>query len=356
MAKAWSSWSGYKVFSLHPLSAKSHLFFIPELVWELKDRQTWHRGSVWAGPHHWIGKGGSTMLHSHFLIIRQQVSCVKTTPWEGPHKYALQTACIFTCMDGPLEPYSWWELAWTPNPLCRAAVGVNTAVTKHVSRSIPDTGIGDSPRDQRWAKDGNPIPIRKSRTLASVANVIGSSCDTAAMCWGLFLRNGIVELESGRILLASVWEMSWTEPKTCWGTARFSSELRETGTLTSTPRNCGFAHITASTQENLFSQTLKGTFVASIPFCGSIWDTDCLPYYQCVSILAWPRGLCGAPQLHTGEARITEGHCPRGHATGGTLWLIRLLSCSSGPSRSVPWASTHGKKLWNIPPISIWTS
>ncbi|XP_024128644.1 uncharacterized protein LOC112146844 [Oryzias melastigma] len=222
-------------------------------------------------------------------------------------------------MDGPLEPYSWWELAWTPNPLCRAAVGVNTAVTKHVSRSIPDTGIGDSPRDQRWAKDGNPIPIRKSRTLASVANVIGSSCDTAAMCWGLFLRNGIVELESGRILLASVWEMSWTEPKTCWGTARFSSELRETGTLTSTPRTCGFAHITASTQENLFSQTLKGTFVASIPFCGSIWDTDCLPYYQCVSILAWPRGLCGAPQLHTGEARITEGHCPRGHATGGTL-------------------------------------
>lgn len=93
------------------------------------------------------------MLHSHFLIIRQQVSCVKTTPWEGPHKYALQTACIFTCMDGPLEPYSWWELAWTPNPLCRAAVGVNAAVTKHVSRSILDTGIGNSPRVQRWARE-----------------------------------------------------------------------------------------------------------------------------------------------------------------------------------------------------------
>lgn len=56
--------------------------------------------------------------------------------------------------------------------------------------------------------------------------------------------------------------------------------------------------------------------------------------------------MCGAPQLHTGKTRIIEGHCLRGHATAGTLWLILLLC---GPSRLVPWASTHGKKLCHIP-------
>lgn len=61
-----------------------------------------------------------------------------------------------------------------------------------------------TPRGQKWAKDGNLIPSWKSSRPASAANVIHSSCDTAAMCWGLFLRNGRVELESCWILLASV--------------------------------------------------------------------------------------------------------------------------------------------------------
>ncbi|CAG5897797.1 unnamed protein product [Menidia menidia] len=118
-----------------------------------------------------------------------------------------------------------WNLAQTPNTLCRAAVGVNAGVTRHVSHSIPLTRTGDSPRGQKWAKDGNPIPGRKSSSPASAPNVIHLSCDTAAMCWGLFLRSGRVELESSRILLASVWMMSWGGQRTCWGRARCFSVL-----------------------------------------------------------------------------------------------------------------------------------
>lgn len=113
-----------------------------------------------------------------------------------------------------------WELAQMPNMLCRAAVGVNAGVTRHVSHSIPPAGTGDSLRGQKWAKDGNLIPSRKSSAPASAASVIHSSCDTAAMCWGLFLRNGRVELDSSRILLASVWTMNRRGQRTCWGSGR----------------------------------------------------------------------------------------------------------------------------------------
>lgn len=109
------------------------------------------------------------------------------------------------------------ELAQTPNTLCRAAAGVNAGVTRHVSRSILPARTGDSPRGQKWAKDGNPIPGRKSSPPASAASVIHSSCDTAAMCWGLFLRNGRVELESSRISLASVWTMNRRGQRNCRG-------------------------------------------------------------------------------------------------------------------------------------------
>ncbi|CAB1421149.1 unnamed protein product [Pleuronectes platessa] len=116
-----------------------------------------------------------------------------------------------------MRQQSQWELAPTPNTLCRAAAGVSAGVTRHVSRNIPPARTGDSPRGQKWAKDSNLIPSRKSSAPASGASVIHSSCDTAAMCWGLFLRNGRVELESSRILLASAWTISWRGRRTYWG-------------------------------------------------------------------------------------------------------------------------------------------
>lgn len=143
------------------------------------------------------------------------------------HKYALHTTCIFTRTDTwPSQSSLTYALAVTegacrtPNTLCRAAAGVNAVVTRHVSHSIPLARTGDSPRGHKWAKDGNLIPSSKSSAPASVASVIHSSCDTAAMCWRLFLRNGRVELESSRILLASVLTMSWRGQRTCWGSGR----------------------------------------------------------------------------------------------------------------------------------------
>lgn len=135
-------------------------------------------------------------------------------------------ACMFTHTDTwpSQSSHMHWELQWklaqTPNTLCRAAAGVNAGVTRHVSHSIPLARTGDSPRGQKWAKDGNPIPSPKSSAPASAASVIHSSCDTAAMCWGLFLRNGRVELESSRILLASAPTMKWRGQRTCWGSWR----------------------------------------------------------------------------------------------------------------------------------------
>lgn len=135
-------------------------------------------------------------------------------------------AYLHARIHGPCSPQSHmhyqsqWKTAQTPNTLCGAAAGVNAGVTRHVSHSIPPARTGDSPRGQKWAKDSNLIPIRKSSSPASVANVIHSSCDTAAMCWGLFLRNGRVELESNRILLASVWTMNRRGQGTCWGSGR----------------------------------------------------------------------------------------------------------------------------------------
>lgn len=87
--------------------------------------------------------------------------------------------------------------------LCRAAAGVGAHVTRDVSHSIPTAGTGDSPRGQKWAKDRNSTPIQISCATTSTASVIHSSCDTAAMYRGGFLRNGTVELESSKILLES---------------------------------------------------------------------------------------------------------------------------------------------------------
>lgn len=149
-----------------------------------------------------------------------------------------------------------WELMQIPNMLCRAADGVNAGVTRHVSHSIPPTETGDSPRGQRWATDGNPIPSRKSSAPASAASVIRSSCDTAVMCWGLFLRNGRVELDSSRIFLASVWTMNERE-------GRGSAEEVEVGSdtdlakrpWTSLLQSKSFAHIMSVSSERNFDLT-----------------------------------------------------------------------------------------------------
>lgn len=176
-------------------------------------------------------QGGITNVS---FIIRQQVSSVKTTSEEThTNMHCALHAYLHARIHGPCSPHSHMhkqsqcELAQTPNTLCRAAAGVNAGVTRHVSHSIPPARTGDSPRGQKWAKDGNLIPSRKSNAPASAASVIHSSCDTAAMCWGLFLRNGRVELESSRISLASVWTMSWRGQGTFWRSGRFLSALKE---------------------------------------------------------------------------------------------------------------------------------
>lgn len=74
----------------------------------------------------------------------------------------------------------------THNMLCWAAAGVNVGVTSRVSHSILLARTGDCPRGQKWAIGSNLTPSWKSSAPASAASVIRSSCDTAAMCWGLF--------------------------------------------------------------------------------------------------------------------------------------------------------------------------
>lgn len=123
----------------------------------------------------------------------QQLSSVKTTS-EETHTNMHCTLHAFLparihCPHSSHSHMPWqsqWELAQTPNTLCRAAAGVKAGVTRHVSHSIPLARTGDSPRGQKWAKDSNLIPGRKRSAPASAASVIHSSCDTAAMCWGLF--------------------------------------------------------------------------------------------------------------------------------------------------------------------------
>lgn len=60
----------------------------------------------------------------------------------------------------------------------------------------------------REARSGPNSNLKPYSASAPAASIIRSSCDTAAMCLGLFLRNRQVELESSRIWLASVWTMS----------------------------------------------------------------------------------------------------------------------------------------------------
>lgn len=148
------------------------------------------------------------------FIRGRQVSSVKTTPEETQANMHCTLHAYLHARIGPRAPprtyaraFTVGALARTPKTLCRAAAGVNAGVTRHVSHSILLTRTGDSPRGQKWAKDSNPIPTRKSGAPASAPNVIRSSCDTAAMCWGLFLRNGRVELESSRISLVSARTM-----------------------------------------------------------------------------------------------------------------------------------------------------
>lgn len=163
----------------------------------------------------WTDNEGSPASHALFYPQTAGVRCQNNLRGDT-HKYALHTSCIFTRTARPSRSTPTYAraltVARTPNTLCRAAAGVSAGVTRHVSHSILLTRTGDSPRGQKWAKDSNPIPGRKSGAPASAPNVIRSSCDTAAMCWGLFLRNGRVELESSRISLVSVWTMNWSGP------------------------------------------------------------------------------------------------------------------------------------------------
>lgn len=52
---------------------------------------------------------------------------------------------------------------------------------------------------------------------------------------------------------------------------------------------------------------------------GTGFLSDLLPSCQCASIYAQPCVCVGHPNSTVGQARIIEGHCPRGHATAGTL-------------------------------------
>lgn len=81
---------------------------------------------------------------------------------------------------------------------------------------------------------------------------------------------------------------------------------------------------------------------------GTDWLPDWLTDWPPVNMWAFTPSLVSLWGTSTPQARIIEGHYPRGHATAGTLWLI-LLPC--GPSRLVPWTSTHGKRLCRIPPF-----
>lgn len=65
----------------------------------------------------------------------------------------------------------------------------------------------------RWLRErpevGQTSNLKLGSAPASATSIIRSSCDTAAMWLGLFLRNGKVELESSRIWLASGWTRGW---------------------------------------------------------------------------------------------------------------------------------------------------
>lgn len=146
-------------------------------------------------------QNGTWRHHQHCFI--RQVSSVKTTSEETLQKYASHTAHIFTCRGTWPSHSSPQACQSVSKMLCRAAAGVDAHVTRDVSHSIPTAGTGDYPRGQKWAKDRNSTPFQISCVTASTASVIHSSCDTAAMCRGGFLRNGTVELESLKILLES---------------------------------------------------------------------------------------------------------------------------------------------------------
>lgn len=149
-------------------------------------------------------QNGTWKHHQHCFI--RQVSSVKTTSVETLQKYASHTAHIFTCQ-GTRPSHSSLQVRQSVSKmLCRAAAGVGAHVTRDVSHSIPTAWTGDSPRVQKWAKDRNSTPVQISCANASTASVIHSSCDTAAMCRGGFLRNGTVELESLKILQQSAFE------------------------------------------------------------------------------------------------------------------------------------------------------
>lgn len=159
----------------------------------------------------WIGNERSPVPHTLVYHQTAGVRCQNNLRGDVQNMHWTLHAYLHTLTG------LWWltheqlqrELTQTPNTLCRAAAGVSAGVTRHVSHSIPCIRTGDSPRGHKRAKDGNLIPGRKSNAPTSAANVIHSSCDTTAMCWGLFLRNERLELESCWILLASVWTISW---------------------------------------------------------------------------------------------------------------------------------------------------
>lgn len=216
------STSSPNAISLHSPKSQSWGQIILEMAWVKKsvkgqiDRtllfSLWRLGQIciffifldWQGEDH--------QCLTRSFIIRQQVSGVKTTSEETCKNMHWTLRAYLHTLTGLwwlAHEHLQWELAQTPNTRCRAAVGVNAGVTRRVSHSIPRIRTGDSPRGHEQAKDGNPIPIRKSGARTSAAGVIHSSCDTTAMCWGLFVRNGRVELESSWILLASVWAISW---------------------------------------------------------------------------------------------------------------------------------------------------
>lgn len=171
------------------------------------------------------------------------------------------------------------------------------------------------------ARSGPNSNLKPGSGPASASSIIRSSCDTAAMCLGLFLCNRKVELESSRIWLASVWTMSRGR-QGIYGRGGSGNGIKNFdlvektkvlhGRQTQQKPFCGAARPSASTVVALVS--IEHLDVGGYPDL-SLWDASSLP------------------------TRITQGHWPRRCVSTTLDW-----SCSpTAPSHLVPLASLMEK-------------
>lgn len=210
-----------------------------------------------------------------------------------------------------------WELAQIPNMLCRAAVGVSVGVTRHVSRSIPPARTSDSLRGQKWAKDSKLTPSLKISAPASATSIICSSCDTAAMCLGLFLCNGKVEPDLTGICADDGPERA----EDLWGRGRAIEILLDYKDFG--PHYCVTKVLhTRQTKQKLFMMALASHYKGDLTFW--TWHNAC--------------------------QHVSVGHLI---STNKDYWrTLTEKTCHCGdtaPSHLVPWASIDGKRLCHNP-------